>query len=223
MLIGHYGPAFMIKAVDKKIPLWMLFIAVQIPDIIWGVLILLGIEKANINESLTSNPLDLVYMPYSHGLVSTIIYSTVIVLVLLCFPYFRKRASMAVWIGIAVFSHWILDFLSHRPDLPVFGDSMKIGLGLWNYPTLALIIEVGIFLVGAIWYAIAVGGFKKYGTWLFWLFIIVSTLISSFRGDGMGVISAQKVAISALCFYVFATLIIYFVGKTERVTENYNK
>ena len=63
MLIGHYGPAFMIKAVDKRVPLWMLFIAVQVPDIIWGVLILLGVEKANIDTSLSSNPLDLTYMP----------------------------------------------------------------------------------------------------------------------------------------------------------------
>ena len=55
MLIGHYGPAFMIKAADRKVPLWMLFIAVQVPDIIWGILILLGVEKAGLNETLTSN------------------------------------------------------------------------------------------------------------------------------------------------------------------------
>lgn len=141
MLIGHYGPAFAIKAIDKKIPLWMLFIAVQTADIIWGTQILLGIAKAGINPSQASNPLQLSYMPYSHGLLSALLYSIVIVAVLLLVPYFRKNKSTAWWLGLATFSHWILDFISHRPDLPIYGDNLKVGLGLWNYPTWAVIIS----------------------------------------------------------------------------------
>ena len=213
MLIGHYGPAFIIKAIDKRVPLWGLFIAVQVPDIIWGILILLGVEKANINPSLTSNPLDLSYMPYSHGLLSCIVYSLLIVAVLL---FFKVKKDVAWWISFAVFSHWLLDFLSHRPDLPVYGDTMKIGLGLWNYPTLAVIVEVGIFVVGAIWYAVAVGGFKRWAAVLFWLFVVVAVIASSVRGDAMSPSSASLVAISALCFYAVATIIIYIVEKNER-------
>lgn len=213
MLIGHYGPAFIIKAIDKRVPLWGLFIAVQVPDIIWGILILLGVEKANINPSLTSNPLDLSYMPYSHGLLSCIVYSLLIVAILLLF---KTKKQIAWWMGLAVFSHWLLDFLSHRPDLPVYGDTMKIGLGLWNYPTLAVIVEVGIFVVGAIWYAIAVGGFKRWAAVLFWLFVVVAVIASSVRGDAMSPSSASLVAVSALCFYVVATIIIYIVEKNER-------
>ena len=216
MLIGHYGPAFAIKAIDKKVSLWMLFIAVQVPDIIWGTLILLGVEKANINPMQISNPLELYYMPYSHGLLSTIIYTLLIVGILLLFPYFRKNKASAWWLGAAVFSHWILDFLSHRPDLPVYGDTMKIGLGLWNHPTWAVIIEVGIFLAGAIWYAFAVGGFKRWATWLFWGFVGLSIIVSTSRGDSMGPASAGQIAVSALIFYAVATIIIYFVEKNER-------
>ena len=217
MLIGHYGPAFMIKAIDKKVPLWMLFIAVQVPDIIWGTLILLGIEKANINPLQASNPLDLYYIPYSHGLVSTLIYSLVIVALLMLIPYFRRKPSIAWWLGAAIFSHWLLDFLSHRPDLPVYGNSMKIGLGLWNHPTWAVIVELGIFLAGAIWYAIAVRGFKGWGNWLFWGFVVVSILVSTLRGDAMSPASASVIAISALLFYAVATIIIYFVEKKENM------
>ena len=215
MLIGHYGPAFMIKAIDKRVPLWGLFIAVQIPDIIWSTLILLGIERANINPTLSSNPLDLSYMPYSHGLVSTILYSLLIVCILLLFPYFRKRKAVAWWLGAAVFSHWILDFLSHRPDLPVIGNTMKIGLGLWEYPTWAVIVEVSIYLIGVTWYAIAVDGFKRWATVLFWAFVILSVVSSSFRGDAMSPSSASTVAISALFFYLVSTLIIYVVERNE--------
>ena len=216
MLIGHYGPAFAIKAIDKKVSLWMLFIAVQLPDIIWGTLILTGIEKAYINPSLESNPLDLSYMPYSHGMLSTIIYSLVAVGILMLFPYFRKNKSSAWWIGAAIFSHWILDFLSHRPDLPLYGNSAKVGLGLWNYPTLAVIIEVGIFIAGAIWYAIRVGGFKGWANYLFWGFVGIASIASSVRGDAMSPGSVDTVAISAMIFYAVATTIIYFVEKNER-------
>ena len=210
MLIGHYGPAFIIKAIDKRVPLWGLFIAVQVPDIIWGILILLGVEKANINPSLTSNPLDLSYMPYSHGLLSCIVYSLLIVAILLLF---KTKKQIAWWMGLAVFSHWLLDFLSHRPDLPVYGDTMKIGLGLWNYPTLAVIVEVGIFLIGAVWYAIAVKGFNRAATWVFWGFVAIAILVSCFRGDAMGQVSARSVAASALVFYLVAPLMYCFVDK----------
>ena len=215
MLIGHYGPAFMIKAIDKRVPLWALFIAVQVPDIIWGILILLGVEKANINTNLTSNPLDLSYMPYSHGMISTLLYSLLLVGVLFLFPYFRRRKDVAWWLGAAVFSHWVLDFLSHRPDLPIWGNSMKIGLGLWNYPSWAVIVEVGLYIIGAVWYAIAVRGFKRWSAWLFWGFIIVSTVGSSCRGEAMSPSSVDPIAISALIFYLFATMIIYIVERNE--------
>ena len=211
MLTGHYGPAFIIKAIDKKVPLWMLFIAVQVPDIFWGSFILLGIERADINPSLPSNPLDLYYMPYSHGLVSSVIYSLLAVGFLMLFRYFRQNKAAAWWIGAAIFSHWLLDFLSHRPDLPVIGDSMKIGMGLWNHPTAAVIIEGAIFLGGAIWYAIRVGGFKRWAGWLFWIFIIFSLLGGSFREMVMSPTSLTMVTIVALSFSIFATVLINFV------------
>lgn len=78
------------------------------------------------------------------------------------------------------------------------------------------IVKVGIFLAGAIWYAVAVGGFKRWATWLYWGFIAVSVLASAVPGDTVSPTSANTVAISALIFYVVATLIIYFVEKNER-------
>ena len=105
----------MIKAADKRIPLRMLFLAVQLPDIIWGIFILTGIERARIDPSLPSNPLDLYYMPYSHGLVSTMLYSSAVVGLVILVPCIRRWCkAIAWWCGGAVFSHWLLAFLSHR-------------------------------------------------------------------------------------------------------------
>lgn len=217
MLIGHYGPAFMIKAADKRIPLWMLFLAVQLPDIIWGAFILMGIERARIDPSLPSNPLELYYMPYSHGLVSTILYSSAVVGLLMLVPCIRRCKAIAWWCGAAVFSHWLLDFLSHRPDLPVWNDaSLKVGLGLWNHPVWAVVVEAGIFLAGAIWYAVAVGGFRRRAAWVFWIFVTVSAVASCLRGDAMTFTSPDPIAIAALLYYGVAALVIHYVERNER-------
>ena len=155
-------------------------------------------------------------MPFSHGLFSTILCSLIIIAILFLLPKFRRQRDIPWWIGVAVFSHWILDFISHRPDLPLWGNSMNVGLGLWNYPTAAVVIEVGLFVAGAIWYAISVRGFKTWAAVLFWAFIIIATVVSSVRGSSMAAAGANQVAISALAFYLFATLLIYVIENNQR-------
>src|SRR5437762_11221781 len=76
MFIGHYGPSFAIKSLRPTIPLWLLFIAVQVVDVAWAVLVLLGVEKVRIVPGITaSNPLDLYYMPYTHSLAAALLWS----------------------------------------------------------------------------------------------------------------------------------------------------
>src|SRR5690242_6177777 len=126
MFVGHYGPGFAIKAVRPAITLWLLFIAVQLVDVAWSMLILLGIEKARIVPGITaSNPFDLYYMPYTHSLAAAILWSVAAGALSKVLLGLRKWSS-AAWIGAAVFSHWVLDWLVHRPDLPLYGDTMKV-------------------------------------------------------------------------------------------------
>src|SRR5438093_963415 len=76
MFVGHYGISFAAKRLDKTIPLWVLFLAVQLLDLGWGVLVPLGVEKVRIVPGITaSNPLDLYYMPYTHSLVAALLWS----------------------------------------------------------------------------------------------------------------------------------------------------
>src|ERR1700694_2372461 len=147
MFIGHYGPSFAIKAIRPAIPLWPLFIAVQLVDVAWAVLVLLGVEKVRIVPGITaSNPLDLYYMPYTHSLAAAILLAGAAIV---CGKPLRgvRDWSAAVLVGVAVFSHWFLDFLVHRPDLALYDNRAKVGLGLWNHPVIALSLEA-LFLFG---------------------------------------------------------------------------
>src|SRR5438552_8807572 len=149
MFVGHYGISFAAKKAEPAIPLWVLFIAVQLLDVLWAPFVLLGIEKVRIVPGITtSNPLDLYYMPYTHSLLPAIAWSLVAFLVYRAVRPVPSRA--AVIVGLAVFSHWVLDFLVNRPDLPLYDDSAKVGLGLWNLPAVALGLEA-LLLFGAMW------------------------------------------------------------------------
>jgi membrane-bound metal-dependent hydrolase YbcI (DUF457 family) len=176
MFVGHYGPALAAKAVKKTIPLWLLFLAVQLLDVFWSIFVLLGIEKVRIVPGITvANPLDLYYMPYTHSLVAAILWSGAAAFV------YRSVRRDDGWpgaglVGGAVFSHWVLDLLVHRPDLALYDDTFKVGLGLWNYPVISSALEMAS-LFGGIYlyyratrpvtlggrYAMAIFGFAMLG------------------------------------------------------------
>jgi hypothetical protein len=148
MFVGHYGPDLAGKAVKKSVPLWLLFLAVQLLDVFWSIFVLLGIEKVRIVPGITvANPLDLYDMPYTHSLVAAVLWSAAAALV-----YRRVRRDDG-WLGAgvvggAVFSHWVLDLLVHRPDLALYDDTFKVGLGLWNYPVISSALETASLFGG---------------------------------------------------------------------------
>jgi hypothetical protein len=133
MFVGHYSASFAGKAVEPRLPLWLLFIAVQLVDVLWAVFVLLGIEKVRIIPGITaSNPLDLYYMPYTHSLVGAIGWSVLAFLFCQLVPRLRG-AQTGIILALAVFSHWVLDLIVHRPDLALYDNAHKVGFGLWNY------------------------------------------------------------------------------------------
>jgi len=152
LFVGHYGVSFAAKRSAPRVPLWVLFIAVQLLDVIWAPLVLLGIEKLSIVPGITaSNALFLYYMPYTHSLVAAVLWSAGAFIVYR-FLAGREREREALVVAIAVFSHWILDFLVHRPDLPLYDNTSKVGLGLWNYRVGALALEAAVLFGGMAWY-----------------------------------------------------------------------
>jgi hypothetical protein len=145
MFVGHYGVSFAAaRRKDAPVPLWVLFIAVQLLDVAWAPLVLLGIEKVRIVPGFTAtNPLDLYYMPYTHSLVAAVLWSAGAALL---YRLVRGKAAGAgaIVVALAVFSHWILDFIVHKPDLPLYDNTAKVGLGLWDHRALAFGLEAAV-------------------------------------------------------------------------------
>src|SRR6266540_7200744 len=147
MFVGHYGVSFAAKRGDRTIPLWALFLAVQLLDVFWSVFVVAGLEKVRIAPGITaSNPLDLYYMPYTHSLVAALLWSLGAYVAYRAIRAFRASHRAALLVALAVFSHWMLDLVVHRPDLPLYDNTAKVGLGLWNRPVLAFALEAALLL-----------------------------------------------------------------------------
>ena len=156
MFVGHYSVAFAARTERNKIPLWVLFVAVQFLDYIWATLVLLGIEKLRLIKGFTAGSmLDSYFHPYSHSLIAAIIWSSIAAVVYkpLCswlgYPY---RKSSALIIGLAVFSHWILDLIAHPHDLAIYDNKWKVGFGLWNYRDPEFALEIALLAGGIVLY-----------------------------------------------------------------------
>jgi hypothetical protein len=213
MFVGHYGVSLTAKAAKNSIPLWVLFVAVQLLDVCWSFFVLLGIEKVRIVPGITAtNPLDLYYMPYTHGLIGALLWS---IAAGVAYKIFRKADGWppAALVGTAVFSHWVLDGLVHRPDLPLYDNSFKVGLGLWNYPALAFGLEI-IFLFGGMYLymratkAIARAG--RFGIVIFGFLILAVQAVVFF---GPPPSSDKSAAVTALVVYFAFAAIAYWLER----------
>ncbi len=151
MFIGHYAVGFATKVAAPRASLGTHFAAVQLLDLIWPPLVLLGVEQVRIAPGDTAfTPLEFLHYPWSHSLLMAALWALGFAGVY----YWRRRdAATAAWLGAAVFSHWVLDWVSHRPDLPLApGMAGRYGLGLWNSVAATILVEVIALGAAAYWY-----------------------------------------------------------------------
>jgi hypothetical protein len=153
MFIGHFAAGFAAKRFAPRVSLGTLFAAVQLQDLLWPVFLLLGLEHVRVDPGNTAvTPLDFYDYPLTHSLAGA-------ALIALAFGglhwLVRRDGRAAAVISIAALSHWIFDFVTHRPDLPLtFGGDAKVGLGLWNSVPGTVLLETAMFA----------GGFHLYRT-----------------------------------------------------------
>ena len=152
MFIRHSGVSLAAKRLDGRLSLGWLFLAVQLPDILWAVLFLLGVEKARIIPAQTAvRAVDLYYIPYSHSLVASLLWAGAIYAIFRLLPTRAaglRKGTVAIAMALAVFSHFVLDVIAES-NLPLYDDAAKVGFGLVNNPIAAYIVE-GLILVGGL-------------------------------------------------------------------------
>src|SRR5260370_38759314 len=128
MFVGHYGVSFAVKTPRNKIPLWVLFVAVQLLDFLWAPFVLLGVEKVRFVPGITAtNALDLYYMPYTHSLIGALFWSAVAFVIYKIGWRGVAPNSAALLGGFEVFLHLLLDLMVHRPDLAIYDQPIKDG------------------------------------------------------------------------------------------------
>lgn len=216
MFVGHYGVSFAAKKVEPGIPLWAFFLAVQLLDVLWAPLILLGVEKVRIVPGFTAtNPLDLYYMPYTHSLPAALLWSAAGFSVgRAVWP--RSGRAGAFMLAGAVFSHWVLDFIVHRPDLPLYDNTAKVGLGLWNVPAVALGLEVALLFGGMYLYFRSAGTARRA---LIVAFAVGMLAIQAYVFFGPPPASDTAAATTALiCYAVFAAIIGWLERRPGRAS-----
>jgi membrane-bound metal-dependent hydrolase YbcI (DUF457 family) len=177
MFIGHFAVGLLSKKNEKLPSLAMMFLAVQLLDLIWPILVLFGIETLAIDPGNTKlTHLNFEYYPYSHSLLAAFVWS---LLLGTCYFFFSKNRGGSVILGGLVMSHWILDLITHRPDLPLspFSET-KVGLGLWNYPIIEITLEVLIFGLGAFLYFKSSNFKRKISFWLLIVFLLIVHLMN---------------------------------------------
>ena len=202
MFIGHFGLGFGAKKAAPAVSLGTLFLACQFADLLWPSLVLLGVERVEVQPGATTmTPLNFVSYPYSHSLVAGCVWGVVFGAVYLAMR--RSRRSAAVTLALLVVSHWVLDFITHRPELPLtLGGQTRVGLGLWSSVPGTLAVEGLIFACGIALYTratVARDRIGSIGLWSLVAFLVVAYLAATF---GPPPPTAAAVAWSAQAMWV---------------------
>ncbi len=172
MFIGHYAVALGAKPWAPRVSLGILFLACQLADLIWPNLVLLGIERFTIEPGITAiTPFNFIHYPYSHSLVALVVWAALFALLYRALAHSSGRA--AVIVAAVVLSHWVLDVVSHRPDMPIIvSDTTRVGLGLWDHPLAAVMVELGLFAAGVYLFVRSTKPIDRQGSIGFWALVV---------------------------------------------------
>jgi hypothetical protein len=201
MFLGHYAAGLAAKKIAPRASLAALIAAPILLDLLWPIFLLLGWEHVTIEPN--KNPfLRLVFdfYPISHGLIAVVGWATLFASLYFGFTRYGLGAA-AIWLGVV--SHWLLDLVVHRPDLPLYSGSRMFGLGLWNYRAVTIGIELALLALGTFLYlrqTIAKDRIGRYSFWAFILFLLAAYGVAAF---GPPPRSVKMLAITTLFTWLF--------------------
>jgi membrane-bound metal-dependent hydrolase YbcI (DUF457 family) len=175
MFIGHFAVGLASKRFAPRTSMGLLAAAPSFLDLLWPFFLLLGWETVRIDPGNTRySKFDFVSYPWTHSLLMSVVWASGFALVYYLITRYRP-GTIAIWIGVV--SHWVLDWITHRPDLPLYPGGPKFGLGLWNSIAGTMIVELVMFAVGIWMYIGTTRARDRIGRYGFLGFIVVLLLI----------------------------------------------
>ena len=195
MFIGHFAVAFAAKRAAPTVSLGTLFIACEFVDLLWPVFLLAGIEAVAIAPGITRfTPLDFQSYPWSHSLLMVVVWAVVFAA-----AFFARRRQWlpAAVLALVVLSHWFLDLVVHRPDLPLApGSDVKVGFGVWDSLPGTLLLEGALFVIGVRFYLRGSQALDRTGHWA--LYGLLALLLVSYVATAFGPPPPSVPAIAAV-------------------------
>jgi hypothetical protein len=211
MFVGHYSASLVARRVAPELPLWALLLAAQAVDVAWAAFVLLGVEHVRIVPGHTAaNPLDLYHMPYTHSLPAALAWSLGVAAI--GWAWARRAAPaaagrLAFVLGAVVFSHWLLDLIVHVPDLPLWDDGHKVGLGLWNHVVASTVLELALLVGAALWLRADRAAWRRAGGRALGVFVGVLVVFHVVNLFGPPPPSVAAVGIAGLSVYLVVALV----------------
>ena len=200
MFLGHFGVAFAAKKAAPKTSLGTLVFAAQFADLLWPILLLLGTEHVRIVPGLmAASPFDFTSYPISHSLVAQLGWGTLLALI-----YFavKRNGKSALMVGALVPTHWVLDFIAHRPDMPIYPGGPKYGLGMWNSVPLTISVEYVLFAAGIVLYFNTRRAKDSTGNWAYWSLVLLLGVVYPASLFGPPPPTVQALAWSAVAIWL---------------------
>ncbi len=179
MFIGHFAVGFAAKRYAPRSSEGVLITAPLLADVLWPVFLLLGWEQVRIDPGNTRyTPFDFVSYPWSHSLLMLCVWATAFAAIYYAITRYWAGAA-AIWLGVV--SHWVLDWVTHGPDMPLYPGGARYGLGLWNSIAGTMVVELLMFSIGVWMYVDATWAKDRIGRYAFIAYVVL--LLVTFIGD----------------------------------------
>jgi membrane-bound metal-dependent hydrolase YbcI (DUF457 family) len=219
MLVGHVAVGLAAKRVTPRVSVGTLVLAAVLPDLLWCIFLLVGIEHVELKPGRgVVNYLGGSDIAFSHSLLMDAVWGA-----LLAAAYCRMRhyARGAWMLFAAVISHWLLDFVAHRPDMALApGVHRYFGLGLWNSVAATVIVEGGLWMLAIVVYVRATRAKGRMGVYAFWIVVAFLTLAWLGNIAGAPPPSARAMAASSLIFFSCVVAWAYWMNRLRPACYN---
>jgi hypothetical protein len=211
MLVGHVAAGLIGKRVEPKLSLGTLVLASVLADLVWCVCMLAGFEQIEIGQGRgAARYLEAVEIGYSHSLFTNTIFAALLAAVY----WISRRSARAAWVlFLVVLSHWVLDVVSHPPDMPLApGLAMRLGLGLWRSVPATMIVEGSLWCLGIALYIRATHARTWSGSVVFWVVAALLTLAWYNNIAGPPPADIRSMPASSLVFFSLVVLWAYWMN-----------